>query len=96
MLEQGAIEPGQSPWASLVVLVRKKDGTVRFCVDYRQLNAVTRFDAYPLPRIDETIESLGGAKYFSTLDLLSGYWQVGLTEEAKLKSAFTTRRGLFL
>ena len=96
MLEQGVVEPGQSPWASPVVLVRKKDGSIRFCVDYRRLNAVTRFDAYPLPRIDETIESLSGAKFFTTLDMISGYWQVGLTEEARLKSAFTVRGGLYL
>ena len=96
LLSAGVIKRGQSPWASPVVLVRKKDGSIRFCVDYRKLNAVTRFDAYPLPRIDETFESLSGAKYFSTLDLISGYWQVGLTEQAKMKSAFTTRSGLYL
>jgi hypothetical protein len=96
MLEADVIERGQSPWSSPVVLVRKADGSIRFCVDYRALNAVTKFDAYPLPRIDETLEALAGAKYFSTLDLISGYWQVGLTERARLKSAFVTRSGLYL
>ena len=96
MLEKGVIEPGQSPWASPVVLVKKKDGSVRFCVDYRRLNSVTQFDAYPLPRIDETFEALSGARFFTTLDLLSGYWQVGLTPEARLKSAFVVRSGLYL
>ena len=96
MLNKGAIEPGQSPWASPVVLVKKKDGSIRFCVDYRRLNSVTIFDAYPLPRIDETFEALGGARLFSTLDLISGYWQVGLTQEAKIKSAFCVRGGLYL
>ena len=96
MLAQGVIEPGQSPWASPVVLVRKKDGSLRFCVDYRKLNSVTKFDAYPLPRVDETLDTLAGAQWFSTLDLISGYWQVGLTPEAKVKSAFCVRSGLYL
>jgi transposase InsO family protein len=96
MLEKGVIEPGYSPWASPIVLVRKKDGTLRFCVDYRKLNEVTVFDCYPLPRIDETLDHLSGAQWFTTLDLLSGYWQVGLTPEARLKSAFCTRSGLYL
>ena len=96
MLEKGVAKPGQSPWASPVILVRKKDGSVRFHVDYRRLNAVTQFDAYPLPRIDETFKALGRSHYFTTLDLLSGYWQIGLTELAKIKSAFTVRGGLYL
>ena len=96
MLDKGAIESGSSPWASPVVLVKKKDGHIRFCVDYRRLNELTEFDAYPLPRIDETFEALSGALYFSTLDLLSGYWQVGLTSDAQLKSAFCVRSGLYL
>ena len=96
MLDKGVIEPGQSPWASPLVLVRKKDGTIRVCTDYRLLNGVTKFDAYPLPRIDETLEALSGAKYFTTLDLISGYWQAGLTPEARLKSAFCVRSGLYL
>ena len=82
MLEKGVIEPGYSPWSSPIVLVRKKDGSLRFCVDYRKLNAVTQFDSYPLPRIDETLDHLSGAQWFTTLDLISGYWQVGLTPEA--------------
>ena len=73
MLRQGVVEPGQSPWATPVVLVKKKDGFTRFCVDYRRLNTMTQFDAYPLPRIDETIDNLVGSKFFTTLDLLSGY-----------------------
>ena len=95
MLEIGVAEPGQSPWSFPVVLIRKKDGRIRFCVGYRRLNAVTQFDAYSLPRIDETFEALSGSRYFITLDL-SSYLQKGLTEAARIKSAFTVRGGLYL
>jgi hypothetical protein len=95
LLQNGLIEPGNGAWSSPVVLVRKKDGTWRFCVDYRRLNAVTQQDAYPLPRIDDSLDALAGSKYFSTLDLTSGYWQVPLDEEARERSAFSTRSGLW-
>ena len=73
MLEKGIIEPSKSPWASNIVLVRKKDGKTRFCVDYRMLNDVTAKDAYPLPRVDECLDSLSGAKWISSMDLSSGF-----------------------
>ena len=88
MAHRGVIRPPKSPWSSPVVLVGKKDGSTRFCVDFRKVNAVTRKDVYPLPRIDETLDTLGGASYFTTLDLASGYWQVPLKEEDKHKTAF--------
>ena len=95
MFKLNAIEPSTSPWSSQVVLVRKKNGQIRFCVDYRGLNDVTRKDSYPLPNIQDTYDSLAGAQYFSTLDLASGYWQVELAPEDRPKTAFATRQGLF-
>ena len=95
MLDKDVIQPSESPWASPVVLVRKKDGSTRFCVDYRRVNAVTRKDAYPLPQVDETLDTLAGSKWFSTLDLISGYWQVEVSPEDQEKTAFTTPSGLF-
>ncbi|CAM4525673.1 unnamed protein product, partial [Lepidochelys olivacea] len=95
MLALGVIQPSASPWASPVVLVPKKDGSVRFCVAYRKLNAITVSDAYPMPRPDKLLDKLGGARYLTTMDLTKGYWQVPLDADARLKSAFITPLGLY-
>ena len=89
MIEVGAIRKSNSPWASAVVLVRKKDGSLRFCIDLRKLNACTIKYAYSLPRIDATLDCLGGVTIFTSLDLKSGYWQVEMEEESKPLTAFT-------
>ncbi len=88
MLDRGVIEPCQSSWASPVVLVTKKDGSTRFCVDYCKVNEITRKDAYPLPPRDDTLDALRGSQYFSTLDLYSGYWQVKIDLKDIDKTAF--------
>ena len=89
MEEVGAIQKSNSPWSSSIVLVKKKDGNLQFCIDLRKLNARTIKDAYALPRIDETLDYLAGSKWFSALDLKLGYWQVELDEESKPLTAFT-------
>uniref|UniRef100_A0A1A8HG02 Gypsy retrotransposon integrase-like protein 1 n=1 Tax=Nothobranchius korthausae TaxID=1143690 RepID=A0A1A8HG02_9TELE len=95
LLEAQVIRESSSPYASPIVLARKKDGSLRMCVDYRQLNAKTRKDAFPLPRIEESLDALTGAGWFSTLDLASGYNQVSVAEADRPKTAFCTPFGLF-
>ncbi|GFV80549.1 retrovirus-related Pol polyprotein from transposon 17.6 [Trichonephila clavipes] len=95
MLDEGIVQPSESPWSSPIVLVRKKDGSWRFCVDYRKLNSVTKKDVYPLPRIDDTLDCLKGAMFFSSMDLRSGYWQIEIDEADREKTAFITPEGLY-
>ncbi|UYV63869.1 hypothetical protein LAZ67_2005858, partial [Cordylochernes scorpioides] len=90
MIENHIVKPSESPWSSPVILVRKKDGTWRFCVDYRRLNKTTKKDVYPLPRIDDALDSLAGSSYFSTMDLRSGYWQIEVDEKDREKTAFSS------
>ena len=95
MLRVDIMEPSSLPWASPVILVKKKDGSIQYWIDDRRLNAVSHKDSYPLPGIDDSLDALGKVRFFSTLDLGSGYWQICLTEEAKEKSAFCTPGGLY-
>ena len=95
MLEQGAIRPSDSNWASPVVLVEKKNGDIRFCTDFRKLNGITKKDNHPLPRIDDMLESFYGSEWFSSIDLASGYWQIEIEEQDKGKTAFITFEGLY-
>ena len=92
---EGVIQPSESPWASPVILVRKKDGSLQFCVDYRGLNIVKKGDMYPLPRIDDLLDKLGRAKCFSTLDIAAGYWQIRVRPDSQEKTAFITHQGLY-
>ena len=89
ILESGAIRPNQNAWCNAVVLVRKKDGGLCFCIDFHCLNAHTKKGSYPLPRIQETLESLVGVGHFSCLDLKSGFWQIKMEEALKQYTAFT-------
>ena len=97
MIKHGIIEDSTSPWGARVVLAKKKDGKWRFCVDYRYLNSVSQKDAYPLPRIDDTLEALGGedAVIFSSLDVASGYWHIPIASKDREKTAFVTRNGQY-
>ena len=95
VLKKDVIQPSDSPWASLVVVVCKKNGSIPFCVDYQKVNAVTQKDAYPLPRINDTLDMLSGSQWFSTLNLVSRYWQVEVLPEDRKKIAFCPPEGLY-
>ena len=89
MLDAGAICPSQTPWCNAVVLVRKKDGTLYFCVDFRHLNVQMKKDSYPLPLIQEVLESMAGSAHFSSMDFKSGFWQIKMAPESQQYSVFT-------
>ncbi|KAL5510368.1 hypothetical protein EMCRGX_G005902 [Ephydatia muelleri] len=95
MEKHGIIEKSSSDWSSPIVLVKKKDGTLRFCIDFRRLNSVSKTDAYPMPRVDDLLDELGQARFISTLDLTKGYWQVPVEKTAQAKTAFRTPFGLY-
>ena len=95
MLEAKIIERSNSPWSFPCILVKKKDGSHRFCADSRQLNKITKSNSYPLPVIDDILAQLGGSKYFTTLDLKSGFWQVRMDPKDTEKVAFACHKGLF-
>ena len=95
MLENVIIEHSNSPWASPIVLVSKPNGSIHFCMDYCCLNSITKLDEFPLPRIDDSLDILAGMRYSSTLDLATGYQQVGMSPDSKEKAAFMTHEGLY-
>ena len=95
MLDTGVINRSRSPWPFPVVIVDRKDGSKRFCVDFRKLNQITKKHSFPLPLIDDILALLGKAKYFTSLDLKNGYWQVAMDDKDKEKTAFTCQKGLF-
>ena len=95
LMKLGFVRESNSPWAAPVVLVRKKDGTIRFCIDHRSLNRVTKKDSMPLPRVDDTHDRLAGCEYFTSLDFVSGYYHVRLSDSSCEKTAFHTPFGLY-
>lgn len=95
MLDVGVIKPSKSPWASPIVIVRKSDGSIRFCVDDRKVNEVTIKDSYPLPRINDSLDVLHKSSWYSVLDLQSGFWEVKMDPADQEKTAFVTNSGLY-
>ena len=95
MLDMDIIQPSMSLWGSPIVLDTKKNGSIRLCVDYRALNCVADFDAYPISRVDAILDKVSSTKYISTSDLMRGYWQIPLEEDSRRKSAFVTEFGLY-
>ena len=95
MLEQGVIRPSTSAWSSPVILIKKPDGSDRFCCDLRKVNSVTKKDSYPLPKISDTLDALSGSQFFTSLDLMSGYWQISMESTSREKTAFVIHAGLF-
>ena len=93
MLQAGIIRPSRSPWSFPAILIPKKDNTMRFVIDYRKLNAITVQDCFPLPRIDDILDRLNNSKFFTALDLKSGYWQITLDKDTIPKTAFSTPDG---
>jgi len=93
MLAHDVIEPAVSPWCSKVVMVRKQDVSMRFCVDYRKVNELIKKDKFPLPKMDTCLDTLNGCKYYSSCDLRWGYWQTEIDERDRYKTAFVTRKG---
>lgn len=96
MLKQGIIQPSTSPWSSPIVLVTKKNGKVRPCIDYRLLNAKTKNDAFPVPRTQDCLDAVSGSKIFSTFDLIQGFYQIPVKQEDRQKTAHLPQNMVFL